>query len=72
MNISELTNSDFIQLMDLRRIHINQIVKSRDAFVRQALIANLRRISQWLDMPLPDLALIGKSPDQLAQPEKAA
>jgi hypothetical protein len=61
-----------LELTKLRRTLVNDIAKSRDAFARQVLIDDLQRISQRLDMPLPDIALIGKDPDQLALALKEA
>lgn len=61
-----LTSKERMELLKLRRSLITDLAKSRDAFARQALLADLRDVSLTLGQALPDPALIGKDPDQLA------
>lgn len=51
-----------------RRNLLLDLGKTRDAFVRQALLTDLREISLALGMPLPDVALLGKDAEQMALP----
>lgn len=64
-NRQPLNPKDHMELLKLRRTLINDLARSRDAFSRQALLADLKHVSQRLGQPLPAEALIGKDPNQI-------
>ncbi|OWY40086.1 hypothetical protein CEK28_04950 [Xenophilus sp. AP218F] len=55
-------------LLRQRRQLVLDLTKLRDAFGRQALMADLRQVSLSLGLPLPDVAWLGKDADQLQLP----
>jgi hypothetical protein len=57
-----------IELLKLSRTMVNDLGKTKDAFVRDALISHLREVHLALGQPLPDVARLGKDADQLALP----
>lgn len=56
------------ELLKLSRTMVNDLGKTKDAFVRDVLIAHLREVHLALGQPLPDIARLGKDYDQLALP----
>lgn len=56
------------ELLKLSRNLLNDLAKTKDAFVRNALITSLREVHLELGQPLPDIALLGKDANQLALP----
>lgn len=65
-NRQPLAPKERMELLKLRRTLINDLARSRDAFAQQALMDDLRRVSQSLGQPLPSEALLGKDPKQMA------
>ncbi|WP_428635012.1 hypothetical protein [Sedimenticola sp.] len=63
-----LSTKERLDFMKLRRNLITDLSRSRDAFARQALIADLRDISLSIGQPIPSAALLGKDPDQIDLP----
>jgi len=55
-----------MELLKMRRTLINDLSKTRDAFARGALLADLRDVSLSLGQLLPDASLLGKDANQLA------
>lgn len=55
-----------MELLKMRRTLINDLAKTRDAFARDALLADLRDVSLTLGQPLPAAELLGKDANQLA------
>lgn len=53
------------ELLKLRRVILADLGKNRDAFVQQALIADLQRISLTIGLPVPDLKFLGTDSKQL-------
>lgn len=56
------------ELLKLSRTILNDLGKTKDAFVRDALVAHLREVYLALGQPMPDIARLGKNVDQLALP----
>ena len=65
-NRQPLAPKERMEHLKLRRTLINDLARSRDAFARQALMDDLRRVSQSLGQPLPSETLLGKDPKQMA------
>lgn len=61
-----LAPKERMELLKLRRTLINDLARSRDAFAQQALMDDLRRVSQSLGQPLPAAELLGRDPKQMA------
>lgn len=57
------------ELLKLRRVILADLGKNRDAFVQQALIADLQRISLTLGLPVPDIKFLGTDCKQLVLEE---
>ena len=53
------------ELLKLRRVILSDLGKNRDAFVQQALISDLQRISLALGLPVPDIKFLGPAANQL-------
>lgn len=53
-------------LLKLRRTLLLDLGKTRDAFVREALLADLRDVSLAAGQPLPHIAQLGKDAEQLS------
>lgn len=53
------------ELLKLRRVILADLGKNRDAFVQQALMADLQRISLTIGLPVPDLKFLGTDSKQL-------
>ena len=53
-------------LMKLRLQLLDRLGTVKDAFVRTALLGDLREVSLSLGLPVPDVALLGKDARQLA------
>lgn len=53
------------ELLKLRRVILSDLGKNRDAFVQQALIEDLRRVSLALGLPVPDIKFLGTDSKQL-------
>lgn len=56
------------ELLKLSRTILSDLGKTKDAFVRDALVAHLREVYLALGQPMPDIARLGKNVDQLALP----
>lgn len=54
------------ELMKLSRALYNDLAKTKDAFVRDGLLAHLRNVALALGEPVPDAAKLGKDANQLA------
>lgn len=65
-NRQPLAPKERMELLKLRRTLINDLARSRDAFAQQALMDDLRRVSQSLGQALPAAELLGKDPKQMA------
>lgn len=57
-----------MELLKHGRVLLNNLAKTKDAFERDGLIVQLREVQLALGQPLPDIARLGKNPDQLALP----
>ena len=55
-----------VGLMKLRQQYVLHLANCRDAFTREVLLADLRDVSLRLGQPVPDVALLGKDPNQIA------
>ena len=64
-NRHPLAPTERMELLKMRRSLINDLARCRDAFARQALLADLRSVSKGLGVPLPEEALLGKDANQL-------
>ncbi len=65
-NRQPLAPKERMELLKLRRTLINDLARSRDAFAQQALMDDLRRVSQSLGQALPAAELLGRDPKQMA------
>lgn len=54
------------ELMKLSRALYNDLAKTKDAFVRDGLLAHLRNVALALGDPVPDVLRLGKDANQLA------
>lgn len=57
------------ELLKLRRVILSDLGKNRDAFVQQALVSDLQRISLTLGLPVPDIKFLGTDAKQLVLDE---
>lgn len=55
-----------MDLLKWRSSLIVNLTKTRDAFARQAFLADLQEVSLTLGLPVPRVELLGKDADQLA------
>jgi len=53
------------ELLKLSRVLLNDVAKTRDAFVQNGLVTHLREVHLALGQPLPDIASLGKDAAQL-------
>ncbi|SEO63998.1 hypothetical protein [Nitrosovibrio sp. Nv6] len=53
------------ELLKLSRVLLNDLAKTRDAFVQNGLVTHLREVHLALGQPLPDTAMLGKDAAQL-------
>ena len=60
-----LSHKERIELLKLRRCFLNDLGKTKDAFVQRALFSDLAEVSLQLGLPVPDIKYLGKSPEQL-------
>ena len=65
---SKLMPKERMELLKLRRTLLNDLGKTKDAFVRQALLADLAEVSLRLGLHVPDVTLLGKDANQIALP----
>jgi hypothetical protein len=56
------------ELLKLSRTMVNDLGKTKDSFVVQALLNHLREVHLTLGQPLPDLKFLGQDIKQLALP----
>ena len=64
----QITPKERIELLKLSRTLYNDLAKTKDAFVRDGLLAHLREVSFALGQSVPDISRLGKDADQLALP----
>ncbi|SCX40399.1 hypothetical protein [Nitrosospira sp. Nsp1] len=53
------------ELLKLSRVLLNDLAKTRDAFVQGGLVTHLREVHLALGQPLPNIAMLGKDAAQL-------
>lgn len=53
------------ELLKLSRVLLNDVAKTRDAFVQNGLVTHLREVHLALGQPLPDIATLGMDAAQL-------
>jgi len=56
------------ELLKLSRALLNDLGKTKDAFILDGLITHLREVHLALGQPMPDMVRLGKTRDQLALP----
>lgn len=56
------------ELLKLSRALLNDLGKTKDAFILDGLITHLREVHLALGQPMPDLVRLGKTREQLALP----
>lgn len=61
-----MSEKERVELLKLRRSILNDLARTRDAFVQKAHLADLAEISLRLGQPVPEVALLGKDAKQLA------
>ena len=61
-----MSHKERVELLKLRRTLLNDLAKTKDAFIQQAMMADLQEISLAIGQPLPALHLLGTDVKQLA------
>ena len=62
----KMSDARHTALMRLRIQLLDRLATVRDAFVRAAMLGDLREVSLSLGLPVPDASLLGKDANQLA------
>lgn len=65
MKQRDMSFNEETERLKMRRVILADLGKNRDAFVQQALIADLQRVSLALGLPVPDIKLLGTDSKQL-------